>query len=540
MSYLVYSIYSNIQTNKATEQIIENELDILVADYELAGAIHARIAAARGYILTGNPTYKDTFQEYVTLATETDAIIQQHGPSKEYLALFQSAKEWREYIFNDVFAVYDAGNEQLALDNLNSTSAAAREIQVGFDQLAAKRKAIIDELGKTIIASNNKGFIYSIIIGVLLLVISVTIALYSSRVISKPIIKLTKRMEEISNGDLSKEPFLVKSRDEIGQLMTATNQMSSMMNRLLKDIAQVSSEVAESSEGLKSSANEVQTGSGQIVRTMEEISNGTELQANNASEVATSMSDFTNQLQLVNENNEHMKKSSEEVMALTTEGRSLMNSSTQQMTSIDAIVKDAVTKVDGLSKNTQEITKLVSVINDIADQTNLLALNAAIEAARAGEHGKGFAVVADEVRKLAEQVSLSVVDIANIVSKIQQESTIVTTSLEQGYSEVERGTAQINSTNETFTKIAESVHVMVDNLSDMSVKLQSVVNNSSTINRSIDEIAAVSEQSAAGIEQTSAIIQESASAIEEVSQNAESLAKQAEELNEQVQKFRLS
>ena len=130
-------------------------------------------------------------------------------------------------------------------------------------------------------------------------------------------------------------------------------------------------------------------------------------------------------------------------MALTKEGKDLMNTSTEQMTSIHFIVKDAVQKVDGLSKQTQNISKIVAVIQEIAAQTNLLALNAAIEAARAGEHGKGFAVVADEVRKLAEQVAVSVDDITEIVQKVQLDAKTVTASLENGYGEVEKGTTQI-------------------------------------------------------------------------------------------------
>src|SRR5690606_30819113 len=104
----------------------------------------------------------------------------------------------------------------------------------------------------------------------------------------------------------------------------------------------------------------------------------------------------------------------------------------------DQIVQDAVRKVEGLDEQTQQISKLVSVIQDVAEQTNLLALNASIEAARAGEHGRGFAVVADEVRKLAEQVSASIADITGIVTNIQSESNTVSKSLQEGYKEVEQ------------------------------------------------------------------------------------------------------
>src|SRR5699024_11491137 len=112
----------------------------------------------------------------------------------------------------------------------------------------------------------------------------------------------------------------------------------------------------------------------------------------------------------------------------------------------DQIVHEAVDKVEGLDHDTQEISQLVSVIQNVAEQTNLLALNAAIEAARAGEHGKGFAVVADEVRKLAEQSSNSVKNITDIVETIQNESFNVMDSLSNGYREVTEGTAQIQQT----------------------------------------------------------------------------------------------
>ena len=209
------------------------------------------------------------------------------------------------------------------------------------------------------------------------------------------------------------------------------------------------------------------------------------------------------------------------------------------MRAIDRIVQESVIKVEGLSEQSKEITRLVSVIDGIANQTNLLALNAAIEAARAGEHGKGFAVVADEVRKLAEQVSLSVIDISTIVSDIQAETINVTSSLQAGYEEVKRGTAQITYTGETFENIADAVNNMFANIETISDNIQGIAETSTKINQAIDEIAAISEQSAAGVQQTSATIEETASTMEEMARNTDMLAEMAEQLNDQVRQFKL-
>lgn len=272
---------------------------------------------------------------------------------------------------------------------------------------------------------------------------------------------------------------------------------------------------------------------------MEDLATGTESQANNASSLSSAMESFVLKVMEANENGTHIQQSSNTVLEMTTEGSKLMASSTQQMATIDRIVHEAVVKVEGLDKHAQQISEIVSVIQDIAGQTNLLALNAAIEAARAGEHGKGFAVVADEVRKLAEQSSSSVVNITDIVNRIQSESSLVTDSLQDGYKEVAEGTNQIEITGETFDKIGLAVTEMDERIRIISGNLTDIAANSQEMSASIQEIAAITEESAAGVEETSASSEQASSAMEEVANSSTDLASLAEELNRLVQQFKL-
>ncbi|KPN96383.1 methyl-accepting chemotaxis protein [Lysinibacillus sp. ZYM-1] len=537
--YIVYNYFAIKQSNNATEQIVQQELQLLTTDYEQAQTIDLRIAAARGYVLSGDEKYKAIFHDNVARAAKNEEQRLALTSSGEFGKFADKAKEWNRYIEQQVFAVYDKGNKDLAIQNLTKMDATATTIREGYEGLAEQRKQTINEVGADMIVAGENKQLIAIVVGVFIFVIAIIVELLSARGISRPIITLTERMQRMTNGDLSDPPLQIQSKDEVGQLMEATNTMADILNRLLKHIQTVSNDVAAHSEELLQSTSEVKTGTEQIVTTMTEIASGTDVQASHTADVATSMNNFAGKVTAVHQSNKDIQHYSQDVKALTEEGRNFMTASTKQMGAIQRIVKDAVDQVDGLSKQTQEISKLVAVIQDIAAQTNLLALNAAIEAARAGQQGKGFAVVADEVLKLAEQVAFSVDDITNIVSKIQDDSNRVTASLEQGYGEVEKGTVQIATTNSTFHHIADAIDAIAANIEGVSSELNEVVHNTVTISQSVDEMAAISEQSAAGIQETSATVEQAASSMEEIKHSAEHLAKMAEQLNDLIRRFKL-
>lgn len=386
---------------------------------------------------------------------------------------------------------------------------------------------------------SNQLFISSIIIGLIGMAILTIVLIFITRGLVKPIKKLLVQTEEIANGNLIDKEFKIKSKDEIGQLGIAIHTMAANLRKVIQQISNVSETVTGQSEELTQSANEVMTGSKQISTTMQEIATGSETQASNAGDLSASMGDFTTKVNHSNDQGELIRHASENVLNQTHNGVSLMESSSAQMERIDGIVHDAVKKVEGLDMHTQQISELVSIIQDIAEQTNLLALNAAIEAARAGEHGKGFAVVADEVRKLAEQSSGSVTNITNLINNIKNESNEVTTSLKDGYKEVEQGTNQIISTGEMFHDISTSVTEMVNSIQTVSANLSDIAEHSQEMNSSIQEIAAISEESAAGVEETTASAEETSSVMEEVATSSKDLSELAEELDKLVRQFKI-
>lgn len=378
-----------------------------------------------------------------------------------------------------------------------------------------------------------------ILIGVLVL-LSFIVIFFFSRNLRNRIEKVVHVSDRIANGDITVSHVISKSRDEIGQLGTSINTMIDHLKNLIHQVTNVSETVNRQSAQLAQASNEVVAGSEEISATMQELSAGAESQANHAENLVYAMESFALKIDEANEKGEQVQSSSQKVLKMTAEGYELMENSTEQMGTIDRIVRNAVDNVQELDRQSQNITELVVVIEDIANQTNLLALNAAIEAASAGEHGQGFAVVAEEVRKLAEEVSNSITNITKIVTNIQEETKFISESLQQGYEEVERGTNQIKETGETFKEISIAVEEMTKHIQIVTNNLAEITGESQEMNGFIQEVASISEESSAGIEQTSAASQQTSGAMEEVSNSSGELAKLAEQLNELVQQFKVS
>lgn len=495
------------------------------------------------YFHEANQVYVDQFEARSKEFNDIKDIVGQQLHTNVQKALFDDIVA-NDSEINKVFNNYIKN----AVKNGDPASALAFVTQV--NDLRSETVSLLDELKKNVNKEREKTisearekqghtYVTQLVFLVLSIVLGTILIIWLSIKISRDLTKVVQASDRISRGDLTGKKIAYNGKDEVGRLANSINKMQENLREMLREVSSASGEVTNYSLQLAQSATEVKEGSEQIAMTMQELASGTETQASQAGELSTNMGSFLEKMEESNNNSMLVQQASNEILTMTNEGTELMEKSTTQMEKIDQIVQAAVEKVQGLDTHSREISKLIHVIKDIAEQTNLLALNAAIEAARAGEHGKGFAVVADEVRKLAEQVSLSVTDITKIVANIQNESSQVTDSLNNGYEEVKKGTREIQTTSDTFAGISMFVTEMATNIKSITNTLAAITETTKEMNGTVQEIAAVSEQSSAGVEQVSASTQQTNSSMEEIAVSSNELSKMAERLNNLVRKFKI-
>ena len=535
----INSFVTTKEINDNTKDIIEKDIIVLESGEEFKFLISQRIAVARAYLMTGDVAFKDMFTQFTEESEVIKAEILAVDNSKETAALFEANDQWAEVMESEVLASYQAGNtEEAVLTMVNVADPAVREQIESVSAMIEQKVQTIDKNGKAIIARGQNSLRLVVLLSGAAVIMSIVIAFVLSNEISSKIKLIKERMGLIADGRLNVEPIEISGRDELAELAIATNTMHEQLTAIVVNILDSSEQLAGHSEELTQSANEVKIGSEQVALTMQELATGSEAQASNASALANVMETFNEEFKAVNENSLIIADASRQVIDQSNESEQLMNLSSQQMEKIETIMKQAVSKMQSLEFQTQEITTLVRLIQNIADQTNLLALNAAIEAARAGEHGRGFAVVADEVRKLSEQVAVSVKDITGFVGKIQSESRDVSVSLEQGYTEVKAGAEQIQKTTDMLNEMESSLNNMIQNILLVSDKMSSLTENTASMSVAIEEIASISQESAAGVEETSAATQQINSSMEEVSINSEQISGLAEMLHAIVNHFK--
>lgn len=543
----IFSVYSLRQSFKNERLTIERQKEFKQLGIDLRNASEYLTNQARRYVQFGEQKFYDNYWKEVKETKTRDHVVErlkELGSPQEELDLIEKSKNNSD----ELVKIEDEAMKSVKKKDFDK----ARQLM--FDSNYDNNKTKIEEpilefqekmnsrTESEVQAERKKSnMLFNITIGLIIILIGLII--FTFIVLVKKISNLAEisdKLKELSNneGDLTSR-IQSNSKDEVGEIASSFNNLLKNLQNLIIQIINTTLDIKKQSDEFIRISQGIKEGSEQITVTMEEMSEGVEEQAVSASEVASSSQNLNNIIEEANESEKSLKISSKEVLRITKEGKNEMESSVNQIISINDIVKESVQKVNRLDFQSQEISKLVQVIKSISEQTNLLALNAAIEAARAGESGKGFAVVADEIRKLAEEVGHSVNEITELVISIQNESKTVANSLEKGYEEVEKGTNQIKGTGEIFRIIDVNISEIVDKIDYVSSKFDNIQQNSKKMEEEIQKVASVSEETSAGIEETTASVQEETNSIEIVFQNALKVSELSDNLSNMVKKFKV-
>jgi methyl-accepting chemotaxis protein len=380
--------------------------------------------------------------------------------------------------------------------------------------------------------------IIMIIVIVVALLLSVTTSWIISQTIYGPVKKLEYSMQKAKNGDLTVHSDY-ESNDELGSLSHSFNEMITQIKSLIMMVRESSDQVAASSEQLMASAEETNKAAEQIAEASSMMAangeasvKGTEVVSVSTQQMAIGITNIADSITLVSEHSNVTTEESEK-------GNIALKKTIEQMGSINETVQTSSNIIKDLGDRSSEIEKILAVISGISEQTNLLALNAAIEAARAGEHGKGFAVVADEVRKLAEESRRSAEQITHLIHDIQSSTANAVVSMDKCTSEVQTGLVLINETGRSFEKI---LHSAAD-VSRQSVEVSDAVKNLSSsveqVAMGIFDISMKTEESSSSSQTVAAGAEEQLASMEEITASAHSLAKMAEDLQSMVNTFKV-
>ncbi|MEK3972253.1 methyl-accepting chemotaxis protein [Bacillus sp. FSL M7-0558] len=356
--------------------------------------------------------------------------------------------------------------------------------------------------------------------------------------IRKPLIALSESAEKISQGDLTQH-IEVRTHDEIGKLAQSFNEMSAKLKQVIQAVQNSIENVAASSEELTASAGQTAQATEHITSSIEQFSNSNEHQNDMIEKSSIQLNEMDRSLSHMVDTTSHMMESSIDSSKTAQAGGELVQKTAGQMQTIEQAVKEAELVIQGLEQKSKDITNILGVINGIADQTNLLALNAAIEAARAGEAGRGFSVVAEEVRKLAEQSGSSSKEIESLTNEIVEEIEKSQNMFKQVAGEVQSGLNITDETKISFEKISDKTSEMTEQMKQMNGTAKELSHGSNDISHAVNQIKELSRESSAGFQDIAASAEEQLASMEEISSSSATLSQMAEELRELIKQFKI-
>ncbi|WP_410513283.1 methyl-accepting chemotaxis protein [Paenibacillus sp. BR2-3] len=369
------------------------------------------------------------------------------------------------------------------------------------------------------------------------LLIAITLSAYLSLRLVRPLVQITRVVEQVSTGQLLVDELSVTSKDELGKLGQAVNEMVRSLRKLIMKVQRTSEQVTGASDSVSRHTIHISQSASQADTTIRQVAAGAGNQAHGTDESAKAVEEIAQSIQHIAETSSHVAYASGEMVQEAEQGNRSVQTAIAEINQLNVSAHQVANKIAELNQNSDSIGSIATVISNISAQTNLLALNAAIEAARAGEQGRGFMIVAGEVKKLAEQSERSAKEITSLIQTVQGATQEAVSAMSTGLEQSERGVRVIQQVGEAFERILESARFVASRNQEVSAVTQEISAGTEEISASILIVAGIAKDTLTNVQIIVDASQSQVHSTSEITSAAESMLHSVEEMKKAISQF---
>ncbi|WP_024832743.1 methyl-accepting chemotaxis protein [Ruminiclostridium josui] len=459
-----------------------------------------------------------------------------------YASIKENLTAWKE-IKNKIIELSTSGNTPEASTLYSDKGDTVfRKLESSVTSLINANIKEASDVYKKSLESARQASLFLIILIIAVSLICILIGAIIVRSITCPISTIVSIIRKTAGFDLVFDESynsMIKRRDEIGIIINSISDMRHSLHNTITKLHNISGTMAANSEELTASTAESTKSITRVTQSLDEIAKGNANQAEVVSKTSGHITEIAEHISQANDATIENEKAVILSLEAVSEGYEAVILASQKVQENISVSEDVNKSLEDLSKSIIKVGSISDVINSLASQTNLLSLNAAIEAARAGAAGKGFAVVADEIRKLAEESSSAAKEITAIIQAIIAKNTITANKIERAKEIEAEQSSAVNITKHAFDKIKTSVEAIADKTKKVSEMLATIDKASKEISSHTHDLTTLAEESAASSEEISASSQQQLSAMEIIAKASSDLAIMAQQLDSEINKFRL-
>ncbi|WP_445001894.1 methyl-accepting chemotaxis protein [Exiguobacterium alkaliphilum] len=529
------SDYDRVLNEGVKQMLIAEDLALTVTDAE---------RYLNYYLLVSNPKTLISLEATQAKRDELMSSLKAASADETVLGKIADLEKFNQHLDTEMARAIDLRQQQdeIGFKTVLNTSVTPTtdRVRMTVTDLVAHQTELLAEETDAVQAGAGQSIVWMIVISVIGVGVGVFSLIALQKLFLRPINRLVKEARVVAEGDLTGGDIDVESNDELGDLVSAFNDMKRNLVGLIRQVGAASEKVTAYSENLYSSTDHVATTTQGVAGLFEEMNLAAQVSARRAEEGTSGVNQAVLGLNQIAAASQGVNEQTIHTLEAASGGLETIQLAEARMQEIQRANDLTEQMVKRLSNQSLEIEKITRSITTITEQTNLLALNAAIEAARAGEHGKGFAVVAAEVRKLAEESKQSAKQIQAVVGDIQRDTKQVESAFDVTSGHVTNGVAQMGEVAEAFKEIVSVIQETSRQMGEIAAATEEVSANTTEVAVSVEDMSTNAMSTQQRVEEAGANVEQQLAAIQEINGIAETMSHMSVELKDLVHLFKTS